>query len=121
MDDNFHEVIETMGLTKMDLENAEKRMPPPLPKLPNEEYRIGNSKIDRTGVMSLGNFLPQDKIATLNIKGDWTEIGRFANHSPSPNMVSFKNGDTLVAFASRSINPGDELTLDYLQVRESLK
>jgi SET domain len=82
---------------------------------------VAASPIDGMGVFSKKRFDPGEFIAPGRINEDWTIVGRFTNHSKTPNSRVLKEGDLLNHYASVPIGELEEITLDYRQVRNELE
>jgi len=84
---------------------------------------IANSAIEGRGVFATRNIPAMSFIGMTRIGGKRTPIGRFANHSATPNAVMKINSDLDVELIStreisgcRGGQPGEEITVDYRQV-----
>lgn len=83
---------------------------------------IVSSDIEGMGVFVTRAFQGGEMIGPARVGGMRTQIGRYANHSQFPNgrMVVVENGDIFLE-ALRGINPGEEVTVNYRQVRSELE
>jgi hypothetical protein len=82
---------------------------------------IQPSEIEGLGVFCLKSFAEGDAVAPASLRGFRTQVGRYTNHSFAPNALAcpLLNGSVLF-MASRTIASGEELTVDYRQVREQV-
>jgi hypothetical protein len=78
--------------------------------------RIARSTIHGRGVFMRIPAPRGASLLTARWAGAWTTYGRFANHSPNPS--AFMRGANFVS--SRALKPGDEVTVNYRQVRREL-
>lgn len=95
--------------------------------LPWGSYKIktGNSDIEGTGLFATSDIDKGETIGPARINGKRTIIGRYTNHSSSPNAVMYSGmlGDIYLC-ATKNITgchggqDGEEITVDY---REALK
>lgn len=65
-------------------------------------------------------YLPKGRIWLFTINGNWARdaavggnIARYINHACQPNCKSDVYGHTIVIYAKRRIEPGEELTYNY--------
>lgn len=91
------------------------------------KFRIGQSSIQGDGVFCTGPVEAGESIGPAKLDGMRTPLGRFTNHSASPNcyMRFAPNGDVdLVALRHLHGNlgglPGEEATIDYRQALRDL-
>lgn len=90
-----------------------------------KNYFIGKSKIHGKGVMAAvpikANEFINTAMVTLKSRDgneffEVTYFGSFINHSYTPSaIIRITNGDYNV-YASKDLEPGDEITLDYTTV-----
>jgi hypothetical protein len=76
-----------------------------------ENYVLSDSPIHGIGVFSLMN--KGDRL-TASLEGQKTEVGRFTNHSPFPNVVVVKEGNSVFFEATESID--GEVKVNYRHV-----
>ena len=79
---------------------------------------IHPSVIEGMGVFAAKDFAPGDFIGTVRIGTLRTPIGRFTNHSANPNSEFRVGGKGLEAYARKSINKGQEITVCYRLARK---
>ena len=111
-DNSFAAFVQEEGLTDEMLAEAKAQLSPPLEE-PSPQYEVRESPIEGLGVF-----------ATTDLSGvigafktdDWYVLGRYTNHSPTPNTKCFLLNDTLVL--QGDVAKGEEITVDYFQVRE---
>jgi hypothetical protein len=77
---------------------------------------IADSLIQGKGVMAKRAIEFGEVIGEARVGFMRTVIGRYANHSPEPNVVLVKIGVDLDAVAIRRINSAEEILFDYRQV-----
>ncbi len=115
MSNTYQDFLEANNLTEAQMCATMDALPPAM-KEEDSRYEIKPSTIHGLGV-----FATQDLHGTLGKlrTGDgWFELGRYANHSDRPSAEAFKEGNTL--YAKGHILKGEEITLDYFQVKDAL-
>lgn len=117
---DFAALLSEFGITQEDADRAASELPEPLKIEEDAAHLVGPSSIEGLGAFSGRDIAAYAHACTLNVGGKWTVCGRYANHSDTPNLRAILDGRRLIAIAARQINRGDELTLDYRQVKEAL-
>ena len=80
----------------------------------NKLYKIGKSKIDGKGLIANQNIKAGDFIGLSHSNGKpVSDIGKFYNHSDTPNAISRLVGNRRYVIASKNIAKGGEITVDY--------
>jgi hypothetical protein len=74
---------------------------------------LRDSPIHGKGLFATQNFEVGEIVCPGRLNGKRTPGGRFINHSPNCNIKPEKKGDDIYAVATRKINAGDELLVDY--------
>jgi hypothetical protein len=90
-------------------------------KMPHGSYKfmISSSKIEGKGVFATAPIDEGDEIAPARIGMLRTPVGRYTNHSATPNAKMVKSGDNIMLVATMPIDGckggivGDEITTDY--------
>jgi SET domain-containing protein len=80
---------------------------------------LSESAIEGFGVFARRDIMIGDAFAAFN-GGIWSCVGRFMNHSSTPNTEMIRVGGITVYSTLRQIPMGEELTVNYRQVREVL-
>lgn len=111
---DFHAFLAEIGLTQAQMDAAAASMPRPLSRMEDEDYFVSQSEIDGFGCFAAKDI--DGLIGRLRTGDDWHEAGRFINHSPTPNATASMQGGNMVAHGK--VARGDEITLDYRQVRD---
>lgn len=111
---DFSAFLEEIGLTQAQMDAAAASMPRPLSRMDAEDYFVAPSEIQGFGCFALKDI--DGLIGRLRTGDDWHEAGRFINHSPTPNATASMQGGNMVAHGK--VARGDEITLDYRQVRD---
>lgn len=114
---DFRAFLDEIGVTREQMDAARLESPDPLVVTSDPIHRVLPSGIEGRGVFSCGHFNAGDRVCTLRVDERWTVSGRYTNHAPAPNLTASVAGNELVGWAARSIREGDEITLDYRQVR----
>ena len=74
---------------------------------------LRDSMVHGQGLFATAVFRPGDIVCPGRIEGRRTPGGRFINHSNNSNIEPVKVGDDIWAIASKRIDIGDELLVDY--------
>jgi hypothetical protein len=77
--------------------------------------RMQKSAIEGNGMFACEQIHKDARIGPARIFGFRTPLGRFVNHSPTPNIRFERMTDGLMVIATENINKGEELTVDYRQ------
>lgn len=119
---DYFQAIYEMGFTHEQVrsitENESDQIPMPDGFQGRVELRA--SPIDGLGIFASRDFLKSAFIVPAGLLGKRTPVGRYTNHSVSPNshMVPTLDG-SLGLIASRLIICGEEITVDYRQARNA--
>lgn len=127
--DDFQKMLNDLGVTAQEVKDQSEN-PYDQIKMPLGFYKfqIANSPIHGKGVFACSPYEAGELIGEANIGGNRTPLGRYTNHSATPNakMVS-KNGN-IYLYSDKNIAgqmggmPGEEITVDYRQARrEAMK
>jgi hypothetical protein len=74
---------------------------------------LKSSSIHGRGLFATKDFEAGETVCPGRLDGKRTPGGRFINHSPNGNIRPELVGNNIFAVASRKINAGDELLVDY--------
>lgn len=113
--EDFHAFIASLGLTMEQVMAMES-----LPYFDDDlRVRLGPSSIDRRGAFVDQAILEGDRIVARR-RGEWSLLGRFANHSQAPTCdVVIVDGD--ICFIAREyMTEGVELTVNYRHIKQAL-
>lgn len=116
---DYDRFLGEMGLTADDMEQARRRMPPPVPRDPSEPYSIRVSPIHGLGAFATKAIPAGAFIARMTTDDGWTEAGRYMNHSDDATCEAFADPDLRVR-ARLPVDAGTEMTVDYRKVRDLL-
>lgn len=119
MTTDFDAFLDELGVTPEQMERAASLMPEPLAKSPGEGYALGNSSIHGVGVFATRSFDADQDIALFKSGDEWTQAGRYMNHAANANCAAYSDGDVRIRALKRVVS-GDEMTVDYRQVRDLL-
>lgn len=88
--------------------------------MPEEYYHIyrGRSDIEGTGIFTFLDVEPDFVFGPMRLQGKRTIVGRFTNHSISPNCRAVRHREDLYLRAKQKIKAYEELTVNYRQVQE---
>lgn len=120
---DYYKALEDYGFdhetARKQAENTEDQIEMPFGSY---KFMVSDSKIEGKGIFATGNFVDGEIVGQARIKGKRTPLGRYTNHSKTPNaiMALKENGDIdLVTKKSiegcKGSNLGDEITIDYRQ------
>lgn len=87
----------------------------------SDTLRIGESMIEGVGMFTNADIVRGALIAPARVFGKRTSVGRYVNHSPSPNSEMRADGNDIVLAAIRDIAAGEELTTDYRLTRSVVR
>lgn len=116
MCNDFDNFLSEIGLTQQAMDLAEAQMGKPLSRRAHEPYEVKPSDIHGVGCFATKDT--EGFIARVSIDSNWYEAGRYINHSHTPNAKVSRAGSFL--FLKGSVKAGDEITLDYRQVRSCI-
>jgi hypothetical protein len=74
---------------------------------------LKKSLIHGKGSFTTRAFKVGDKVGPARIDGKRTQLGRYVNHSPNPNVKISVDGSTIDFEAVKDIQTGDEITVNY--------
>lgn len=119
MNSSFEQVLAELGVSAKAMDDAEASVAFLLLE-PDADIQIASSAIEGLGVFAKTNFQPGVVIGPARINSTWTAAGRFMNHFDTPNVAARRAGTDLNFIALQAIQPGDELTVDYRQVKQEM-
>lgn len=122
--EDFLQMLDDLGVTAELVAEQSQNESDQIP-MPHGSYKfqVAHSPIHGRGVFSCGGYEAGEVIGEANIKGFRTPLGRYTNHSGTPNarMVRHASGINLVALrpieAQKGGQLGEEITVDYRQAR----
>jgi hypothetical protein len=79
---------------------------------------LSKSPIHGIGIFSKSHLLPHTNLGVAQIRNrenqyNITTLGKYHNHSSSPSCYNKMIGNKRYLFTSRSMDPGEEITIDY--------
>jgi len=122
--EDFARMLDDLGVTAELVGQQSQNESDQIP-MPHGSYKfqVAPSQIHGRGVFSCGGYEAGELIGEANVKGCRTPLGRYTNHSGTPNaqMVRHASGINLVALrpieAQKGGQLGEEITVDYRQAR----
>ncbi|APB99013.1 SET domain-containing protein-lysine N-methyltransferase [Polynucleobacter asymbioticus] len=122
--EDYHLAIAEFGFdhqtVRQQTENTADQIPMPYG---NYKMQIADSVIDGKGVFATGNIESGEVIAPALLEAQRTPVGRYTNHSKTPNaMMVLKGNNNADLVAIKPIkgcqggNLGEEITVNYRQV-----
>jgi hypothetical protein len=117
---DFRDFLNEIGVTQEQMDAAALTMPDPIEIDGDRRHRVLPSTIEGLGVFSGGSFEVGGRVCTLMTGGKWTVCGRYVNHDPDSSIRAVVEAGVVVGRAMRHIEEGDEITLNYRQVKEAL-
>jgi hypothetical protein len=127
--EDFTRMLDDLGVTAELVDEQSRNESDQIP-MPAGSYKfqVAPSQIHGRGVFSCGGYEAGETIGEGNVKGCRTPLGRYTNHSGTPNARMVRHGSGINLVALRPIEPqrggqlGEEITVDYRQARmEALK
>lgn len=114
MDKSFESFMTTVGVTQQDLDTAMEQLPDHVDD--DGDFYVAESPLHGKGVFASKNV--SGNLGTFRSEEGWHTLGRFLNHSATPNCTVILSpvGMEVVGEAGE----GEELTVDYFQVRNLL-
>ena len=78
--------------------------------------KLGYSQIHGTGLFADEDIFADDPIGPMNLRGMRTQLGRYTNHSDTPNAYPYVVEGGILMVAKENLVAGDEITVDYRQM-----
>lgn len=119
---DFEDFLAEQGLNQENLTDAEKWIGPLAEDNSKEKFHfIGTSEIQGKGVFA-NRFLPMGRaVGRLKIGSQWTEMGRYMNHSKESKISLVKSNGTIYVYVIEPIKEFDEITVNYRDVKRALQ
>ncbi len=126
---DFDKMLDDLGVTKEQVK-LESENPYDQIKMPLGFYKfqLAESPIHGKGVFACSPYEAGELIGEANIGGNRTPLGRYTNHSASPNSKMVYRSGNIYLYADKNIQGqmggmvGEEITVDYRQARmEAMK
>ena len=122
---DYEALIAEMGYTQEMVDAEVNNVDDQIPAPQGASYRVCDSAIHGKGIFLEMSFGPGEVIGMARIGGKRTPLGRFTNHSASPNakFVSTPSGDIVLVATSviqgrKGGFQGDEVTVNYREALE---
>jgi hypothetical protein len=119
-DTDFQDFLDEIGVTQAQMDAAALTLPDPVIVVGDLRHPVRPSAIQGLGVFSGDHFQAVDRVCTLMAGKEWTICGRYINHDRNPNLRALVDSDAVYGIALRAIHEGDEITLDYRQVKAAI-
>lgn len=121
---DYLDVIASIGMTEREVraqvENSGDQI-----CMPDEFFGrtvVAPSRIHGLGLFAARAFKPHELIAPARIGAMRTPVGRYANHSDTPNCAMVAHGSDIVLVSTEPVSIGSELTVDYrVSISSALK
>lgn len=115
--DDYQLMLEDMGVTEEYLRDLSEK---------EDDYKeielnlveIKDSVIEGKGMFTKEPIKKGSKVGIANIDKKRTQLGRYTNHSGTPNTEAKVNIDKLVFISKKNIDIDQEITVDYRDVRK---
>lgn len=117
---DFDLFLKEKNLTHAQVDEA-LRIVKVLPHEGESNVLTAPSNIHGTGVFIRHKSEAGARIGMAMINGTWTVIGRFTNHSQTPNSRVFGDAWNMSVIAGCPLAPGEEITVNYRDVGKALK
>ena len=115
--DEYEKMITDLGYTEKEVREISENTADFIED-DNNNIEIRDSDIEGKGVFSKKDIEKGEVVGIARIKLNRTSLGRYANHSFNNNAKAEINGDEALFTATETINSGDEITVNYNQVRK---
>jgi hypothetical protein len=118
--EDYESVVRELGMTQDDV-NAIVLNESDIVDMPSGSYKFqfAPSPIHGRGTFAVGAYSKGEEIGVARIGGKRTPLGRYVNHSKTPNATALFDGDNVYFHATRDIGGnrggllGEEITIDY--------
>lgn len=87
----------------------------------NPYIEIETSEIEGLGIFVTKDFEEGDVLGNSRIDDNRTELGRYTNHSSSPNASCLVKDNLIQFIANRPIKSGEEITVHYIEAGEAAR
>jgi hypothetical protein len=121
----FRKMIEDLNITENQIqtesENENDQIPMPYG---NYKFAVGKSSIHGKGIFASAPITKREIIGPATVNGKRTPIGRFTNHSDTPNAEIVMENGIVYLIALKNLRgctggqAGDEITADYRKNRQ---
>ena len=114
----YSEFVVMTGLTQEQIDksvNIDNVISPTILK----DFELKDSPIEGTGFFTTTSYKKGEFVGASLIKGYRTELGRYVNHSDKPNVMFDVVTDGAATIATRDIEEGEEIVVDYSAHYES--
>jgi hypothetical protein len=85
---------------------------------PDKLVEVRASDIEGLGMFLVENIKIGERVGVARIEGSRTPLGRYTNHSGSPNTRAESVGDRAYLVATEDLEKGVEITVDYRNSRK---
>ena len=120
MDNDYLKFLQEVGLTQEQVDAAFALCENYITRNDSDKYKLATSEIHGTGVVASESVPQGTTIGTLREGNSWTEAGRYMNHAQLPNTTLVADGKYLDIVTTASVASGEELTVNYREVRKAL-
>ena len=116
---DYLKFISETGLSEAEVHELVENLEDQVPMPTNETLTyVAPSAIDGNGVFAAADIEAGARIAPGRIGIYRTPVGRYANHSSSPNTYYALSGDNIDMYALKNIYEDEELTVNYRQANQ---
>ena len=116
---DYLKFISETGLSEAEVHELVENLEDQVPMPTNETLTyVAPSAIDGNGVFAAADIEAGARIAPGRIGIYRTPVGRYTNHSSSPNTYYALSGDNIDMYALKNIYEDEELTVDYRQANQ---
>lgn len=117
MKNDYEIFLDKSGITEENVREQMRQVPIVLGLFDDLIY-LDSSSIEGIGVFAKKSFKTNEYLGevVVKFKGMFvkTELGRFTNHSFSPNVTTKMNENSYAVFSTKDIEKGEEIFMDYL-------
>tara|TARA_R110000868_G_scaffold79664_1_gene226596 strand:+ start:38 stop:403 length:366 start_codon:yes stop_codon:yes gene_type:complete len=116
--DDYLEFLNEIGLTVKQMSDAAAVST--WKDCDSETVQVGCSEIHGQGVRAKVDLAPSESIPAIH-QGQWTQWGRFMNHSKYPNVKPVGNIQNIALVPLQEIGKGSEVLVNYRDMLACLK
>lgn len=117
--EDYARILEETGFTLEERRAISESPDDQIPMSTEFWVKFKPSGIEGTGVFAAREYREGDVIAPARIGEKRTPVGRYTNHSATPNAKMQRDGERIWVVALRDIENGEEITVSYRQAMKA--
>ncbi len=114
----YENMVNSLGFTVDEVREISERKDD-IVHVDNKRIQIRKSEIEGHGIFSMVDLKPGETLGEARIGDNRTDLGRYTNHSFTPNVRPEIKNNSIYYNAVQSIKIGDEITIDYRTARQA--